>query len=187
MGGRDTRTAGALGGAGARGCRRSSVALLDERPDPDREHGRPPTPNRRPSSCAPSSPSTAFRRRRPKPIASSPRRSVPGRRRAGGDADGNAGRDDAVLAPPRPRADGRPAQPGGRQSDAAPRRRRRAGHPGLAARTAPRRASGRRGPAHLAQGRADRHHLRLPVARRARDRTAACGASGRAATAPPAA
>ena len=58
----------------------------------------------------------------------------------------------------------RPAQPGPGAHPAGPGRHRRPGHPVLAAGTLRRRAPGDRGAAGLAQGRADRHHLRLRVA-----------------------
>ena len=60
---------------------------------------------------------------------------------------------------------------------------RRARHAGGAARAVSRCPPGRRGVADVAQGGADRHHVRVPVAGRARRRRVGCAGRGRAATA----
>ena len=91
-----------------------------------------------------------------------------------------------AAARARPGVD-RPAQPRPGARAAARRGGRRAEHPQVGARAVPHGAPAGRRPARLAPGRADRHDLRLPVARRARRApTTGCAGGGRRATARPA-
>ena len=112
-------------------------------------------------------------RRRPSDRSSRSRADHRGDRRPA-DADLGRGRRPACGARRRgvaPRTAGwcrRPAPPRSGALAAAARRARGAGHPGLAARGPPRRASARRRPVDLAQGRACRDDVRLRLARRAR-------------------
>ncbi len=124
--------------------------------------------SRRRRCCASSCDVTGCRSTGPAPSSCSPTPWARGRPRTPRRLASRRARDERGAAPrARARVD-RPAQPGAGARDAARRGGRRAEHPQVGARALPHGAPGGRRAARLAARRADRHDLRLPVARRER-------------------
>ena len=161
-----SRTDGPVGGPGP-GGRRASSRRRWPRWTAGRWPSRRPAPSPPPNCSARSCPPTGCRWTGPSRSRSWPRLIGPRPRSDADAAAQRAARDAEVLrhAPAGVTADLRsPAQV---QVAAGPGRRGRAGHPGLAAAGDAGRASAGRSAARLAEGGADRHHLRLCVAGRA--------------------